>query len=94
MSCNEEWGVSDIVCDQYLEGIKRVAMPIDPKDKIGMLAYVKKLEIERGQPVPGLADHFLSNYFLRKVHRLLPDEMGSEFLMKKQENGEKYCTTS
>ncbi|MFN9908947.1 MAG: hypothetical protein ACK56F_22965, partial [bacterium] len=86
----------DTVCDQYLDGVKKVAMPADPRDKVGMLAYVKnaygklvtltKLEIERGQPVPGLADHYLSNYFLRKVHRLLPDEMRSEFLMKMQEN--------
>jgi hypothetical protein len=90
----------DTVCDQYLDGVKKVAMPADPRDKVGMLAYVKnaygklvtltKLEIERGQPVPGLADHYLSNYFLRKVHRLLPDEMRSEFLMKMQENGENY----
>jgi hypothetical protein len=96
----EKWGTCDLICDQYLEGIKRVAMPTDPKDKVGMLAYVKnayarlvtltKLEIERGQPVPGLPDHYLSNYLLRKVHRLLPDEMGSEFLMKMQENGENY----
>ncbi|MFN9939962.1 MAG: hypothetical protein ACK56I_10870, partial [bacterium] len=49
-----------------------------------------KLEIERGQPVPGLADYYLSNHFLKKVHRVLPEEMGSEFLMKLQENGKNY----
>jgi hypothetical protein len=75
-------------------------MPADPRDKAGMLAYVKnaygklvtltKLEAERGQPVPGLADYYLSNCFFRKVHRLLPDDLGSEFLMKLQENGENY----
>jgi hypothetical protein len=37
----EKWGIADIVCDQYLEGIKRIAMSTDPKDKAGMLAYVK-----------------------------------------------------
>jgi hypothetical protein len=67
----EKWGNAETVCDQYLDGIKKVAMPADPRDKVGMLAYVKnaygklvtltKLEIERGQPVPGLADHYLSN---------------------------------
>ncbi|MFN9939190.1 MAG: hypothetical protein ACK56I_06920, partial [bacterium] len=56
----EKWGNVDTVCDQYLDGIKKVAMPADPRDKVGMLAYVKnaygklvtltKLEIERGQP--------------------------------------------
>jgi hypothetical protein len=96
----EKWGNVDTVCDQYLEGIKEVAVPTDPRDKAGMLAYVKnaygklvtltKLEAERGQPVPGLADYYLSNCFLRKVHRLLPDKLGSEFLMKLQENGENY----
>ncbi|MFO0002175.1 MAG: hypothetical protein ACK559_13670, partial [bacterium] len=60
----EKWGIADIVCDQYLEGIKRIKMPSDPKDKVGMLTYVKnaysrlvtltKLEVDRGQPVPGL----------------------------------------
>jgi hypothetical protein len=96
----EKWGTCDLVCDQYLEGIRKVAMPADPRDKTGMLVYVKnaygklvtltKLEAERGQPVPGLADYYLSNCFLRKVHRLLPDDLGSEFLMKLQENGENY----
>jgi hypothetical protein len=33
----EKWGIADIVCDQYLEGIKRIKMPADPKDKVGML---------------------------------------------------------
>ena len=37
----EKWGVADIVCDQYLEGIRRIKMPSDPKDKVGMLTYVK-----------------------------------------------------
>jgi hypothetical protein len=60
------------------------------KNAYGKLVTLTKLEIERGQPVPGLADHYLSNYFLRKVHRLLPDEMRSEFLMKMQEDGENY----
>jgi hypothetical protein len=96
----EKWGNVDTVCDQYLDGIKKVALPSDPKDKAGLLTYVKnaysklvtltKLEIERGQPVPGLADYYLSNHFLKKVHRVLPEEMGSEFLMKLQENGENY----
>jgi hypothetical protein len=98
----EKWGVCDIVCNQYLDGIKRVAMPSDPKDKTGMLAYVKnmygqlvtltKLEVNRGEPVPGLADYYLSNQFLKRIHRALADEMGSEFLMKLQENGENYYT--
>ncbi len=39
----EKWGISDIVCDQYLNGIKRVAMLVDSKDKVGMLAYVKNV---------------------------------------------------
>ncbi len=96
----ERWGNVDTVCDQYLEGIKEVAMPADPRDKVGMLAYVKnaygklvtltKLEAERGQPVPGLADYYLSNCFLRKVHRLLPDDLGLDFSMKLQESGENY----
>jgi hypothetical protein len=96
----EKWGTADTVCDQYLDGIKKVALPSDPKDKAGLLTYVKnvysklvtltKLEIERGQPVPGLADYYLSNQFIKKVHRTLPEEMGSEFLMKLQENGENY----
>ena len=34
----EKWGNVDTVCDQYLEGIKEVAMPADPRDKVGMLA--------------------------------------------------------
>jgi hypothetical protein len=37
----EKWGVADIVCDQYLEGIRRIKMPSDAKDKVGMLTYVK-----------------------------------------------------
>jgi hypothetical protein len=96
----EKWGVSDIVCNQYLEGIRRVIMPTDPKDKVGMLTYVKnaysrlvtltKLEVDRGQLVPGLEDCYLSNQFLKKIHRLLPEELGSKFLMKLQENGESY----
>ena len=58
----EKWGVADIVCDQYLEGIRRIKMPSDPKDKVGMLTYVKnaysrlvtltKLEVDRGQWFP------------------------------------------
>jgi hypothetical protein len=96
----EKWGTCDLVCDQYLEGIERVAMPSNPKDKAGMLSYVKnaynrlitltKLEVTRGQPVPGLEDYYLSNQFLKKVHRVLPEELGSQFLMKLQENGESY----
>jgi hypothetical protein len=96
----EKWGVCDIVCDQYLAGIKGVAMPTDAKGKVRTLTYIKnghsklvtltKLEKERGQPVPRLEDYYLSNYFLKKVHRLLPDEMGTEFLMKLQENGANY----
>jgi hypothetical protein len=96
----EKWGMCDLVCDQYLEGIERVAMPSDPKDKAGMLSYVKnaynrlttltRLEVTRGQPVPGLEDYYLSNQFLKKVHRVLPEELGSQFLMKLQENGESY----
>jgi hypothetical protein len=96
----EKWGTCDLVCDQYLEGIERVAMPNDPKDKVGMLNYVKnaynrlttltKLEVTRGQPVPGLEEYYLSNQFLKRVHRVLPEELGSQFLMKLQENGESY----
>jgi hypothetical protein len=75
-------------------------MPTNPKDKVGMLNYVKnaynrlttltKLEVTRGQPVPGLEEYYLSNQFLKKVHRVLPEELGSQFLMKLQENGESY----
>jgi hypothetical protein len=96
----EKWGVADIVCDQYLEGIRRIKMPTDPKDKVGMLTYVKnaysrlvtltKLEVDRGQLVPGLEDYYLSNQFLKRIHRLLPEDLGSRFLMKLQENGESY----
>jgi hypothetical protein len=96
----EKWGTCDLVCDQYLEGIGKVAMPTDPKDKVGMLSYVKnaynrlttltKLEVTRGQPVPGLEEYYLSNQFLKKVHRVLPEDLGSQFLMKLQENGESY----
>ncbi len=96
----EKWGTCDLVCDQYLEGIERVAIPTDPKDKAGMLSYVKnaynrlttltRLEVTRGQPVPGLEDYYLSNQFLKRVHRVLPEELGSQFLMKLQENGESY----
>jgi hypothetical protein len=96
----EKWGVADIVCDQYLEGIRRIKMPSDPKDKVGMLTYVKnaysrlvtltKLEVDRGQLVPGLEDYYLSNQFLKRIHCLLPEDLGSRFLMKLQENGESY----
>ncbi len=51
-------------------------MPSDPKDKVGMLTYVKnaysrlvtltKLEVDRGQLVPGLEDYYLSNQFLKR----------------------------
>ncbi len=40
--------------------------------------------------MPGLEDYYLSNQFLKKVHRVLPEELGSQFLMKLQENGESY----
>ncbi|MFN9908801.1 MAG: hypothetical protein ACK56F_22180, partial [bacterium] len=60
------------------------------KNAYGKLVTLTKLEAERGRPVPGLADYYLSNCFLRRVHRLLPDDLGSEFLMKLQENGENY----
>jgi hypothetical protein len=96
----EKWGICDKVCNQYLDGIKRVAMPSDPKDKIGMLANIKnmysrlvtltKLEVDRGQPVPGLEDYYLANQFLKNVNRMLPEELGSKFLMTLQENGESY----
>jgi hypothetical protein len=81
----EKWGVADIVCDQYLEGIRRIKMPTDPKDKVGMLTYVKnaysrlvtltKLEVDRGQLVPGLEDYYLSNQFLKRIHHLLPEDL-------------------
>ncbi len=32
----EKWGNADTVCDQYLNGIKKVTMPADPRDKVGM----------------------------------------------------------
>ncbi len=96
----EKWGVADIVCYQYLEGIRRIKMPSDPKDKVGMLTYVKnaysrlvtltKLEVDRGQLVPGLEDYYLSNQFLKRIQRLLQEDLGSRFLMKLQENGESY----
>jgi hypothetical protein len=40
--------------------------------------------------VPGLEEYYLSNQFLKRVHRVLPEELGSQFLMKLQENGESY----
>ncbi len=40
--------------------------------------------------MPGLEEHYLSNQFLKRVHRMLPEELGSQFLMKLQENGESY----
>ncbi len=40
--------------------------------------------------VPGLEDYYLSNQFLKRIHRLLPEDLGSRFLMKLQENGESY----
>ncbi len=96
----EKWGMCDLVCNQYLEGIEKVAMPTDPKDKAGMPNYVKnaynrlvtltKLEVDIGQPVPGLEEYYLSNQFLKKVHRMLQEELGNQFLMKLQENGESY----
>jgi hypothetical protein len=88
----EKWGVPDIVCDQYLECIYRLKMPIDPNNKAGLLAYTKnvysslmtltKLEIERGQKVPGLEEYYLSNQFLKKVHRALPEKLASRFLFQ------------
>jgi hypothetical protein len=95
----EKWGVADIVCDQYLEGIRRITMPADPKDKVGMLTYVKnaysrlvtltKLEVDRGQLVPSLEDYYLSNQFLKRIHRLLPEELGSKSVYNTQTG----CTT-
>jgi hypothetical protein len=40
--------------------------------------------------VPGLEEYYLSNQFLKRIHRVLPEELGSQFLMKLQENGESY----
>jgi hypothetical protein len=75
-------------------------MPTDPKDKVGMLTYVKnaysrlvtltKLEVDRGQLVPGLEDYYLSNQFLKKIHCILSEELGNRFLMKLQKNRESY----
>jgi hypothetical protein len=75
-------------------------MPNDSKNKTGLLAYTKhvysslmtltKLEIDRGQTVPGLADCYLSNQFLKKIHRILPEKLASKFLFQLQENGENY----
>ena len=58
-------------------------MPTDSKNKTGLLAYTKnvysslmmltKLEIDRGQKVPGLDECYLSNQFLKKIHRTLPE---------------------
>jgi hypothetical protein len=96
----EKYGVPDVVCDQCLECINRLTMPTDSKNKTGLLAYTKnvysslmtltKLEIDRGQTVPGLADCYLSNQFLKKVHRTLPEKLASKFLFQLQENGESY----
>jgi hypothetical protein len=96
----EKWGLPEIVCDQYLESIRRLTVPTDPKDKAALLAYTKsaysslmtltKLEIDRGQVVPGLQDYYLSNQFLKKVHRTLPEKLGAKFLYQLQDNGESY----
>ncbi len=42
------------------------------KNAYSRLVTLTKLEVDRGQPVPGLEDYFLSNQFLKRVHRLLP----------------------
>jgi hypothetical protein len=60
------------------------------KNAYSRLVTLTKLEVNRGQLVPGLEDYYLSNQFLKKIHRLLPEELGSKFLMKLQENGESY----
>jgi hypothetical protein len=96
----EKWGVPDIVCDQYLENIKGLTMPTDPKDKTGLLTYTKnaysnlvtltKLEIDRGQKVPGLEEYYLSNQFLKKLHRTMPEELANKFLFQLQERDESY----
>ncbi len=96
----EKYGVPDVICDQCLECINRLTMPTDSKNKTGLLAYTKnvysslmtltKLEIDRGQKVPGLADCYLSNQFLKKIHRTLQERLASKFLFQLQENGESY----
>jgi hypothetical protein len=60
------------------------------KNAYNQLVTLTKLEVDRGQPVPGLEEYYLSNQFLKKVHRMLPEELGIQFLMKLQENGESY----
>jgi hypothetical protein len=96
----EKYGVPDVVCDQCLECINRLTMPTDSKNKTVLLAYTKnvysslmtltKLKVDRGQKVPGLDDCFLSNQFLKKIHRTLPEKLASKFLFQLQENGENY----
>ncbi len=60
------------------------------KNAYSRLVTLTKLEVDRGQLVPGLEDYYLSNQFLKRIHRLLLEELGSRFLMKLQENGESY----
>ena len=96
----ERWGVPDIVCDQYLANVNRLTVPTDLKDKAGLLAYTKnaysslitltKLEVDRGQKVPGLEDYYLSNQYLKKLYKTLPEELASKFMFQLQENGESY----
>jgi hypothetical protein len=96
----EKYGTPDVVCNQYLECINRLTMPTNSKNKTELLAYTKnmyssltsltKVEIDRGQKVPGLADCYLLNQFLKKIHRTLPERLASKFLFQLQENGESY----
>ncbi len=69
--------------------LKRMLATLPNYDWEGLVTLTK-LEVDRGQPVPGLEDYYLSNQFLKRVHRLLPEELGSRFLIKIQENGESY----
>ena len=96
----EKWGIPDLVCEMHLENIKKVALPTDPEDKPGMLLYTKnaysnldtltKLESERGQKVPNLETYYYSNTFLKKLHKVLPEKLGSKFLKTLEKNGESY----
>ena len=49
-----------------------------------------KLEADRGQRVPGLEDYYLSNQFLKKLHKTLPEELSAKFLFQLQEKSESY----
>jgi hypothetical protein len=96
----EKWGTPDAVCEMYLENISKLTIPSDPRDDAGMLLYTKnaysnlmtltKLECDRGKKVSGLQEVYHSNTFLKRLHKLMPKELGAKFLFQMQENDENY----